>query len=398
MLLLEMALLNEEIDLFESVLANSSDPIPLYNTFLPDPSPLPPPGSIDRRVVPQKELKPHGSIRAAAIGTRDRKGVLLLVTDLAGSAQIQPQQLAINELMLTVIAPRSPGVREDRPGGLRWLDRTRVPGGTRVKIQFGVTASVLFTTDIAAALELEAKLARFRPQAVQLAIDKARLQFNGSGRSTPSPPTTTRSRTRPSCWPWRRRASRTPRRAAREDYEFAWRTAHIATRPLRILMQGHVSKGVELLIKTAAAEDDPDASAETERDRDRESDTTKSKKKKRPAVVALATSSPPCVAFNTLPQHFRFLDWIKDQDYGANLVPSGSFQRPNTLEQAGWEKRSYQYDDVDVKIVSTRARSCPQDAHHEAVGDADPPKNDRRRPPFLDQPAAQLRAGCRIRT
>ena len=38
-------LLNAEIDLCESILANGADPIPIYSAFDPDPSTIPPPGS-----------------------------------------------------------------------------------------------------------------------------------------------------------------------------------------------------------------------------------------------------------------------------------------------------------------------------------------------------------------
>ena len=47
MLLIEMALLNEEIHLFESILAQGKDPIPLYPTYPADPPALPPPGSLN---------------------------------------------------------------------------------------------------------------------------------------------------------------------------------------------------------------------------------------------------------------------------------------------------------------------------------------------------------------
>ncbi len=57
MLLIEMAILNEEIDLCESILARSSDPIPVYHVFDPPPPDLPPPGSaMGTKVRPQKEL------------------------------------------------------------------------------------------------------------------------------------------------------------------------------------------------------------------------------------------------------------------------------------------------------------------------------------------------------
>ncbi len=95
MLLLEMALLNAEIDLFESILANGADPIPLYNAYPNDPSNIPPAGTSNSRtrVKREKEYGPLGEIRAAAIGTRDRKGVLLVAADYSWNSQFQPPQL-----------------------------------------------------------------------------------------------------------------------------------------------------------------------------------------------------------------------------------------------------------------------------------------------------------------
>ncbi len=105
-LLIEMALLNEEIDLFESILANGSDPIAVYRTFNPDPSNLPLPGSQpNKRVEAVKEYDPIPWIRVAAIGTRDRRGMLLLVADYSESAQYQPPQMAMNDLKVVVPAP-----------------------------------------------------------------------------------------------------------------------------------------------------------------------------------------------------------------------------------------------------------------------------------------------------
>ena len=61
MLLIEMALLNEEIHLFESILAQGKDPIPLYPTYPADPPALPPPGSlnVNQKIRMIKEPDPN---------------------------------------------------------------------------------------------------------------------------------------------------------------------------------------------------------------------------------------------------------------------------------------------------------------------------------------------------
>ena len=67
-LLIEMAFLNEEIDLCESILARSADPLPVYGVFDPDPPDLPPPGSQPgTRLRPQKEFAPKPGLLATSI-------------------------------------------------------------------------------------------------------------------------------------------------------------------------------------------------------------------------------------------------------------------------------------------------------------------------------------------
>src|SRR5271157_1282681 len=93
-LLIELAFLNEEIDLCESILARSADPIPVYNVFDPDPPDLPPPGSPPgTRVKLKKEFAPKPGLLAAAIAA-ERKGALLLLAEYDANAQFQPPQMA----------------------------------------------------------------------------------------------------------------------------------------------------------------------------------------------------------------------------------------------------------------------------------------------------------------
>ena len=59
------------------------------------------------------------AIRAAAIGTRDKKTVLLLAADYAGGAQYQPSQSARNDVTITVAAPEGAEAFEISPGRFR---------------------------------------------------------------------------------------------------------------------------------------------------------------------------------------------------------------------------------------------------------------------------------------
>ncbi len=75
-----------EIDLCESILANSKA---RFRSTTPMIRILPPcllwEAAPTLQVAKAKELKPHPSIRAAAISTLDNKGTLLLISDFAGA-------------------------------------------------------------------------------------------------------------------------------------------------------------------------------------------------------------------------------------------------------------------------------------------------------------------------
>src|SRR4029077_13235558 len=71
-----------------------------------------------------------------------------------------------------------------------------------------------------------------------------------------------------------------------------------------------------------------------------------------PPLLVTAVSAPPCISFYTLPELYIWADWIKGRPgyrFGSNRVPSGSFDDPDAISEAGWVNVSYQFD----KIVST---------------------------------------------
>ena len=197
-----MALLNEEIDLFESILAQGADPIPLYSTYPTDPPAIPPPGSlnVNQRVRMAKESDPNPFTRFASIDTGDRKGSLLLVNDYFDFAPYQPNQMAMNDLKLNVPARESAQAWLISPGGVEAARaREKVPGGVRFNVpDYGPTALVLVTTDLTLPERIRRQIERVRPLAVQLAIEQARAPAPpGSPRSTAgSWPTATGSTTR----------------------------------------------------------------------------------------------------------------------------------------------------------------------------------------------------------
>ena len=308
-----------------------------------------------QRMPVPAEPAPHPSIRATAIGTRDRKGVLLLLYDVSNYTQFQPPQMADTEIWLTVIAPEGAQPFEFSPAGMRVLDTERVPGGRRIKVRdFNVSTLILMTTDLELAQQLEAKVNQTRSVAVQLAIRQAQIQYqwvsNVDGLITKP----------------ERRFKEAPEMLAlaarniddarayleREDYVNAWAEARRAGRSLRHLMRGHWERAMEQLTKATVFEDDrADADG-----RPAANGEPAQKKDKKPKVAALrvpATSSAAAVAFNTLPQHYRLLDWLEDKSFSENLLPSGSFDDPESLEDAPWTPQNYEYDGVTGKVFLT---------------------------------------------
>lgn len=189
--LIEMALLNAEIDLVESVLARGADTIPFGPAFPPDPeipmvfNPLGTSGGISsagkntsQQMPTLKETPAHPSIRVASLPTSDNRGRLLMVMDLPSQGQYVPGQMAINNLKLMVQGLESSQAFEITPAGLNVLKRDRTTGGMRFTLPvFNVTALVLVTTDLSVKDRLEADIARIAPMACELAIRQARASF-----------------------------------------------------------------------------------------------------------------------------------------------------------------------------------------------------------------------------
>ncbi|GAC1475619.1 MAG: hypothetical protein NVSMB9_28480 [Isosphaeraceae bacterium] len=403
MLLLEMALLNAEIDLCESILANGADPIPTYSAYDPDPPTLPPPGGqMNRRVATQKELAPLGAIRSAAIGTRDKKGVLMLVTDYVGGGQFQPAQSARNDMKITVIVPEGAQAFEVRLGGLRVLERERAVGGTRITIpEFDTTALILITTDVSMAERVEAVIHSIRPGAVQMAIEQAELKLqwvtdiNGrlaadghfligekeqrrrvaSGGTLPDDQAELLNKAAENIKTARENAERL-------DWEDAWSEARRASRPLRILMRGHWTNAQEAMERANTPAEDLANEEAIQLGRARPIGL--------PQNVP-TTASPPLVAFNTLPQHYLWVDWMKAQNFGKNLIASGAFNEPEGLEKAGWTNASYQMEGIQSRITTVTNRPEGEGVLKMSVEPARKGGIDAL-PPFLDHPVAAIRS------
>lgn len=371
MLLIEMAFLNHEIKLCESILANGSDPIPLYNTYVPDPSNIPTPGSrVNMRMPILKELEPNPTIRAAGVSTRDRKGTLLLVADYAQNAQYQPSQMAMNDLKITLMVPEASQAFEITPGEVRPLDRERVPGGIRITVpDFSVTSLILVTTDYGLVGRLVEQVTRVRPKAVQLAIEQARLQLQGVSvingmlmqrglrlynKEDPKTPPIPEGAPVPNDEQQLLSKAEESLKAAmeaqeREDYPLAWSEARRASRPLRHLMINQWAKIFQILHNKFIPPDPKPQPTRTGRPTNKDLTAIEMERRRRTPYLVLPIDCPPMVSYYTLPVFDYWLDWL-GQPFGRNLVPSGSFDSLSEIEAAGWIDQCYQYEGIIAKV------------------------------------------------
>ena len=404
MLLLEMALLNAEIDLFESILANGADPIPVYSAYLPDPPALPPPGGRNgARAKQLKEMPPIPDLIAAGLGTHDRKGVLLVVSDFAPGGQFQPPQMARNDVKLTVIVPEGAQAFQVTPGRLKVLERERGVGGTRLTLgEFDSTALILVTTDVAMAERVEAVVNSIRPRAAQMAIEQAELKLqwvndtNGRLASDGHPLIEDKERKRRESngGPLSTDAADLLNKAGenvkaarenleREDFSAAWDEARRASRPMRILMRGLWDNANAAMVR---ANMEPDDVANEELIR------VGRAKRKGPPLLVPPVASAPLASFNTLPQHYLWVDWMQNARFGRNLVPSGTFDDAEGLEKAGWADQAYLYEGVTAKVATVPVggggtrRLIRMTVEPTVKGTLDD------LPPFLDFPAAAIRS------
>jgi len=405
--LIELAILNEEIDLMEMILANSADPIPIYPVFDPEPSVLPPPGSSPNtkvRLVGELAPKPNHKAAAIAVG---RKGALLLLADYSAQAQFQPPQMATHNLVVRAILPEGAQAWEVSPGEVKLLERARVPGGTNIIVpEFGVTSMILCTTDAALAERTRDAILRARPMAVQLAIEQAQQllgevsEINGrlaaDGWSITSEKDHAQRRALGMDKPFNDAAGllakaeenlQSARDARdREDFALAWAEARRASRPLRILAHAHWTKALSAFQQAAIANtfDSPASQPYPEKPRSK------------PPVLVQPVSCPPMIAYNTLPELYLWLDWINGKSgyrFGANRVPSGGFDDPEEMAEAGWTNVSYEMEGIDAKMgVPSRDGSKTDRVIRLTALPKNPGDADASLPPFLDFPVAAVRS------
>ena len=345
---IEMALLNEEFDLLEPILADPDRTIRALNTYNPDPPKPPPPTlfqmntSAVTKTPTIKEMAPHPTIKAAAISTKDRRGTLLMVADYAQYAQYQPPQLAMNMLKLRVTAANDALAYLIGPGGVKPLDMVRVPGGHDITLEdFGGTAIVLVTTNVDLKDQIERAVNPVRPDAIALAIEQAELHrawvaevdamlVRDGHKQRDSEELFARAD-----------ALIKSARDAQErfDYALAWEEARRVARPLRVLMRYHFMDAYDATTKALRDEDLPCGPVAYE-----------GQKKPQPRLIAPIVSAP-LASFNTLPEAWRWVDWIRGGRLGTSAV-AGDFnlKSKDELLDAGWTQVGYASEDLAAEV------------------------------------------------
>ena len=126
-------------------------------------------------------------------------------------------------------------------------------------------------------------------------------------------------------------------------------------------MHGHWLKGYGAFLK-AVADSYPKVNPEQKPTRYSSADVKKKKEddlKNRllPEIPLLLkpVSCPPCVGVNTLPELYFWIDWIGGKPgfkFGDNRVPTGSFDDPEAMTEAGWQNINYQIDGVTARMAT----------------------------------------------
>ncbi len=292
--LLALALLNQELEMLEPLLASARDPVWL------------------------KTKNPE--LRVAVFNYSG--GAVAIPLWLGSGAQFVPGQLATNNLELVI-----PGVPEDAqvwevsPGDVRSLQRERVAGGVKVVIpEFGVNTVLVFTSDLSTVARLQQSAARTSRLAAQWSYDLAREELEKAANINSQLEQLGQS------WQQSARLLDDARRRlerARElwnrgtpaDDREAYAEAQRALRPLRILMRAHWDRAVKHLVDNG---------------------------------FAVPVASPYAVSFFTLPRHWQLMAELQRTQLAANALIGGDFEQPPNETPGAWSLQDVRLDDVDA--------------------------------------------------
>ncbi len=285
--LLCCALLNQEMDMIESMLVTVED-APLW---------------ID---TSDQDVK--------AVVLRCSQGVLVIPIWQGRFSQFVPGQAAVSKLTLTVPqVPKTTQAWEISPGEVRGLKAERVENGMRVTLpEFGLTSMIVFTADTGV-------MGRFQDQArgrrklaaewsyymalyeyEKVVLVQAQLELTGA--AIPDAKNLLDDA--------KRRLQKSRELWDRNSYSEAYHEAQRALRPVRILMRAEWEKAVRGLDTPVAC--------------------------------------PYAVSFYTLPKHWVFMDQVRKSTVAGNQLRGGDFELIPERVQENWKLDRPSLDEVDM--------------------------------------------------
>lgn len=285
--LLCCALLNQEMDMLESLLVTAEDSPQWIDTSVRD-------------------------VKAAVL--RCDKGVLVIPIWQGKFSQFVPGQAAVSKLVVTVPQiPKTTQAWEVTPGEVRGLRVERVDQGMRVTLpEFGLTSAIVFTADNNLIGRFQDQARSRRQQASQWSYDmayyeyekvvKVQAQLEKMGIDVPDSINLLRD--------GKRRLLRSQELWKTRKFSEAYHEANRALRPIRILMRAQWEKAVRGL-------DTP-------------------------------VASPYAVSFYTLPRHWQYMDLVRRSSVGPNQLLGGNFEVAPERKQDSWKESSEKLDDVIV--------------------------------------------------
>jgi hypothetical protein len=298
--LLEMALLNQEFQLLEPLLAAADAPT-WIDTSIPE-------------------------IKAAVF--RSERGMLVLPMWIGAGAQFCPGQSAKSRLEITVPnVPIGAHALEVTPGDVITLRAARVTGGVKVTLpEFGLTTAIVFTGDYGPTgllVHFQNQTRRMRRIAAQWAHDlavveldkvvKVNEQLEKEGHRLPDGDALLKDA--------RERVKNCVDLWNEGDFRESYFEANRALRPMRILMRAQWELATKEL-------DSP-------------------------------VASPYAVSFYTLPRHWPFYDQVKNATAGANVLPGGDFETDPTQSPQAWVAQEVNLDQKSVELAARRVTDEP---------------------------------------
>ena len=104
---------------------------------------------------------------------------------------------------------------------------------------------------------------------------------------------------------------------------------------------------------------------------------------------------PPSITFNTLPELYFWIDWIAGRPgyaFGANRVPTGSFDEPRAMADAGWVNMDYHMDGITAQMATVPREAKSANRMIRMTVQPEKKEDLDKNVPFFDFPVAAIRS------